>query len=101
MPGKEADEGGANEEAADLDALPGSTIQAIHQETNADHLAGFECVGKREEGHGRHAPRGEVVACRNVEADLAPDRKAHHQTENRNEKKAREVAGEAIKAINN
>jgi hypothetical protein len=99
VPGEEADKGGADQETDDLDGAPGAAAQAVEHEADADHLAGLERVGEGQEGKGRHAPGGEVVARRDVEADLAADGEAHHENEDRDQEQPGEVAGGTIEAI--
>ncbi len=73
--------------------------EAIDQQSDADHLAGLERVRKAEEGHRRHRPRGEVVAGRNVEAELAAGGQPHHQEEDGDQEQAREPARAEIQPV--
>src|SRR5829696_2804874 len=99
LPGEEADEGGAEEEAGDLDEAAGPAFEAVYDEADADDLARFEGVGKAQEGEGGHAPSREIVPRRDVEVDLAPERQRHHQPEDRDQEQPRKIAGREIKAV--
>ena len=97
--GEEADEERADDERADLDDMPRAALDAVDQEADADHLAGAEGVGEAEERHRRHAPRHDVVAGRDVDAERAAGRQHHHQDEDENEEAAGREAGNEIEAI--
>jgi hypothetical protein len=56
-------------------------------------------VGKAKESHCRHAPGGEIVAGRDVQANLPPNRQSHHQEKDDDQEKPGEIAGEEIKPV--
>jgi hypothetical protein len=99
VPGEEADESRTDQKARGFGEMPRPATQPLEDEADADDFARPERVCERQERHGCHAPGGDVVAGRDVEPDLAPDREAHHQDEDRNQEQARKMAGEPIEAV--
>src|SRR5213596_260413 len=99
MPGEKANEANADEERCDLDIMAHAVVETIDQEADANHLAMLERMRKPEEGGRRHAPRDEIIARRNIDAERTAAGQQHHQHENRNEEKSGEIAGEKVESI--
>src|SRR6266702_93178 len=92
-------EGCRHPERYDLGRLPGSPMQALQQETDADHFAAFESVSEAEKSHRGHAPGCEIVTRGNVDGELPADRHDHHDREDRDHENAGRVAGAEIEKI--
>src|SRR5258708_5908959 len=90
---------GRDGECNDFGDLLWSPVQPLQQQPNAYHLPTLEGVGETKKCHCSHAPRSEIVARRNIERELPPNRHDHHDREDHKQENAGGVPSVEIDTV--